>query len=73
MPIILVVIWIHAAHLMHAGFWCWHLAGNRWAATITGPRDVLTRVAGRREMHHLIRRGFECSGLRPGRWLCAPH
>lgn len=71
-PVILLVFWHGALHLMHAGDWCAHLAGRSYLCTPASPRRPVVVHVRFREMAHLIRRGFECSrGARA--WLCTPN
>jgi hypothetical protein len=72
-PIILVVHWLHAVHLMSAGDWCTHLAGRLFACTPARPHPgpIVLRVP-RHEMVRLIHHGYECTrGARA--WLCTPN
>jgi hypothetical protein len=72
-PIILVVHWLHAFHLMHQGDWCTHWHAGRFVCTAARPHGgpVVLHV-GVRHMHHLIRHGYECiHHLRA--WLCTPN
>jgi hypothetical protein len=71
MLIILVVAWHAALHLMHAGYWCGHLAGHRYACTPAAPQHVLIRQVPFRAVGRLIRHGFECTHA-GARWWCAP-
>jgi hypothetical protein len=72
MPIILLVGWHQALHLMHEGYWSWRLRPGYFAATPLHPVHVIIRQVPYRVMYHMIRHGYECSAASHGRWLCAP-
>jgi hypothetical protein len=74
MPIILVVAWHMALHLMQHGDWCTLLRPGRLACTaVPAPPYIRVLATSLDQLPWLFRHGYECTATIHHWWICAPN